>query len=50
MGVGIKIRRLREERKMSQDELADLLGIAQTSISNIQYRKQQNNTRLSFNG
>lgn len=39
MGVGIKIRRLREERKMSQDELADLLGIAQTTISNIESNK-----------
>ncbi len=39
MGVGIKIRRLREERKMSQDELADLLGIAQTTISNIESDK-----------
>jgi len=36
MGVGIKIKRLREERKISQPELAELLGISQSTLSNIE--------------
>jgi len=36
MGVGIKIKRLREERKFSQPELAELLGISQSTLSNIE--------------
>lgn len=36
MGVGIKIKRLREERRISQPELAELLGISQSTLSNIE--------------
>lgn len=36
MGVGIKIKRLREERKISQPELAELLGISQSTLSTIE--------------
>lgn len=36
MGVGIKIKRLREEKKISQPELAELLGISQSTLSNIE--------------
>lgn len=36
MRIGIKIKRLREERKISQPELADLLGISQSTLSNIE--------------
>ena len=36
MGVGIKIKRLREERKLSQPELAELLGISQSTLSTIE--------------
>nr|WP_262494084.1 helix-turn-helix transcriptional regulator [Moheibacter sediminis] len=36
MGVGIKIKRLREERKISQPELAELLNISQSTLSNIE--------------
>src|SRR5690606_32940483 len=41
MGVGIKIKRLREERKISQPELADLLGISQSTLSNIESESSQ---------
>lgn len=36
MGVGIKIKRLREDKKISQPELAELLGISQSTLSNIE--------------
>ena len=36
MEVGIKIKRLREQHKLSQPELAQKLGIAQTTLSNIE--------------
>lgn len=36
MEVGIKIKKLREQKKMSQPELAHKLGIAQTTLSNIE--------------
>lgn len=36
MSVGIKIKRLREERKISQPELADLLEISQSTLSKIE--------------
>lgn len=36
MDLGVKIKRLRESRKMSQDQLAGLLGVAQTTVSNIE--------------
>ncbi len=39
MSLGIKIRKLRHENKISQEELADRLGIAQTSVSNIESGK-----------
>jgi|SRR5690606_23709703 len=38
-GLGIKIRGLRLENKLSQEELATKLDIAQTSISNIESGK-----------
>lgn len=36
MGIGIKIKRLREDKKISQPELAELLGISQSTLSNIE--------------
>jgi transcriptional regulator with XRE-family HTH domain len=36
MNVGTKIRKLRIKNKMSQEELADNLKIAQTSVSNFE--------------
>jgi len=41
MGVGIKIKRLREERKLSQPELAELLEISQSTLSNIESESSQ---------
>ena len=34
MDTGTKLKLLREKRKSSQEELADKLGLAQTTISN----------------
>lgn len=39
MSLGTKIRKLRHETKISQEELADRLDIAQTSVSNIESGK-----------
>ncbi|NJM79381.1 MAG: helix-turn-helix transcriptional regulator [Flavobacterium sp.] len=39
MSVGTKIRKLRLQHKMSQEELAFKLNIAQTSISNLEANK-----------
>ncbi|NJM79382.1 MAG: helix-turn-helix transcriptional regulator [Flavobacterium sp.] len=39
MSVGTKIRKLRLQHKMSQEELAHKLNIAQTSISNFEANK-----------
>jgi len=36
MEIGLKIKKLREQRKLSQPELAHRLGIAQTTLSNIE--------------
>jgi|LauGreDrversion4_2_1035121.scaffolds.fasta_scaffold1427617_1 transcriptional regulator with XRE-family HTH domain len=36
MEIGLKIKKLREQRKLSQPELAHKLGIAQTTLSNIE--------------
>lgn len=36
MSIGIKIRRLRETHNWSQSELANRLGIAQTTLCNIE--------------
>ncbi|WP_310557211.1 helix-turn-helix transcriptional regulator [Flavobacterium sp.] len=36
MNVGYKIKKLREKRKMSQPDLAEILGISQTSLSHIE--------------
>lgn len=36
MGVGIKIRRLREKERISQVELSAILGISQTKLCNIE--------------
>ena len=39
MSIGTKIRKLRLQHKMSQDELAYKLNIAQTSVSNFEANK-----------
>ena len=36
MNIGFKIRKLRENKKMSQNELALQLGISQTTLHNIE--------------
>ena len=36
MSIGVKIRKLRETKKMSQDELALQLGISQATLHNIE--------------
>jgi transcriptional regulator with XRE-family HTH domain len=36
MSVGYKIKKLREQRKMSQPQLAELLGVSQTALSHIE--------------
>lgn len=36
MGVGVKIRRLREREKITQVELSAILGISQTKLCNIE--------------
>ena len=36
MEIGLKIKKLREQRKLTQPELAHRLGIAQTTLSNIE--------------
>lgn len=36
MSIGTKIKRLREDRKISQPELADLLEISQSTLSKIE--------------
>ena len=36
MDIGTKIRKLREDKKMSQNELALELGISQTTLHNIE--------------
>ncbi|SMC71233.1 helix-turn-helix transcriptional regulator [Moheibacter sediminis] len=41
MEIGYKIRQLREERKISQEELAHLLGVTQATISNIESGKSK---------
>lgn len=38
MSVGYKIKKLREQKNMSQPELAELLGVSQTSLSHIENR------------
>lgn len=39
MSVGTKIKKLRVQHKMSQEELAYKLNVAQTSVSNIEANK-----------
>jgi len=39
MSIGSKIRKLRIQRKWSQDELAHKLNVAQTSVSNFEANK-----------
>lgn len=34
MKTGVKISRLREQRKMSQEQLADLVGVSQVTVGN----------------
>lgn len=41
MEVGYKIKQLREERKLSQEELAHLVGVTQATISNIESGKSK---------
>jgi len=36
MSIGVKIKKLREYKKMSQNELALQLGISQTTLHNIE--------------
>jgi transcriptional regulator with XRE-family HTH domain len=36
MSIGFKIKKLREEKKVSQPELADILMISQSKLSNIE--------------
>lgn len=36
MSIGYKIKKLREQRKMTQPELAQILGVSQTSLSHIE--------------
>ena len=39
MGIGIRIKRLREINNLSQPELANRLGISQTTLCNIESGK-----------
>lgn len=39
MSIGTKIKRLRSQHKMSQEELAFKLNVAQTSVSNFEANK-----------
>jgi transcriptional regulator with XRE-family HTH domain len=41
MSIGFKIKRLREERNLSQPELASILEISQTRLSNIENEQTQ---------
>ncbi len=41
MEIGYKIRQLREDRKLSQEELAHLVGVTQATISNIESGKSK---------
>lgn len=41
MTTGYKIKKLREERKFSQPELANMLGISQAKLSNIENGKTE---------
>jgi transcriptional regulator with XRE-family HTH domain len=41
MNTGTKIRKLRENKRMSQDELASQLGISQTTLHNIETDKSR---------
>lgn len=41
MEIGYKIKQLREDRKLSQEELAHLVGVTQATISNIESRKSK---------
>jgi transcriptional regulator with XRE-family HTH domain len=41
MEIGFKIKKLRENKKLSQPELAHKLGIAQTTLSNIESGQTQ---------
>lgn len=45
MGVGVKIKRLREEKRISQPELAEILGISQSTLSNIE---SENSQKIDF--
>jgi len=45
MAVGRKIYKLREERKMSQTELAHLLDVSQTTLHNIE---SENSKKIDF--
>jgi len=45
MSIGVKIRRLRENKKMSQNELALQLGISQTTLHNIE---SDNSRKIDF--
>jgi transcriptional regulator with XRE-family HTH domain len=38
--LGAQIRRFRKERRLSQDELAKLVGLARTSLTNIEQGRQ----------
>ncbi|MCA6421242.1 MAG: helix-turn-helix transcriptional regulator [Flavobacterium sp.] len=46
MSVGIKIKRLRENKKMSQVELSTILGISQTKLCNIESNEDKS---IDFN-
>ncbi|MCO6175170.1 helix-turn-helix domain-containing protein [Flavobacterium sp. NRK F10] len=41
MEIGFKIKKLREQKRLSQPELAERLGIAQTTLSNIENGQTQ---------
>ena len=45
MSIGVKIRKLREDKKMSQNELALQLGISQTTLHNIE---SDNSRKIDF--
>jgi transcriptional regulator with XRE-family HTH domain len=46
MSIGIKIKRLRENKKMSQVELSTFLGISQTKLCNIESNEDKS---IDFN-
>lgn len=46
--IGVRIRIAREECKMTQAELADMIGLTRTSVTNIEAGRQKYNIEMLY--